>query len=711
MNKPELLAPAGNYDSLVAAVQAGCDAVYLSGKKYGARSFAGNFSNDDLISAVKYCHLYGVKVYVTVNTIIYEDEVDDFISYIDFLHFNNVDAIIMQDIGMVDLVRKMYPNMEIHISTQMHVHNLEGVKFFEGMGIKRIVLARETSIDVIRDIKKNSDVDIEVFVHGALCISYSGQCLMSSLIGGRSGNRGACAGCCRLPYDLVHDGHVVNSDKYLISTRDLMTLDYIGELIESGINSFKIEGRMKRPEYVYLIVSLYRKAIDSYFNLGYVDISDNDIFEMKKIFNRGFTKGYLFNDKNIINSKRPNHMGVEIGKVVNYKNGFVYVKLSSNIHVQDGIRIVGKNDVGLTITKMFVNRKDVISASKGEIVSFKCDVVSSGSIVLKTTDYVQINEINSKINSLSRKVYIDGLIKLNKGDNIYLELSDGINSVSVLGDIVGEAINSPITRDQVLKQIDRLGGTVFCFNNLDIIMDDDVFVPISVLNKIRRDAISRLELKRLYETNYVKNNYEITVPDFARVKEYSCLVSNLSSYNSLGFNYSYVYVDDYDLFNSLSNVYYKVPRVNNSYRNLNSRVLVGEIGSLYKYDNVDTDFSFNVVNSYSVAFLHSIGVNKVTLSYELNLYQVKNVIDSYHKRYLKHPNLEVIVDACEEVMVSKYNLLDKFNLDSGYLRDRFNNLYPIRIIDGLMYIYNYKRRNYNPDDYFDIGVNVVRTNF
>lgn len=706
MNKPELLAPAGNFDSLIAAVEAGCDAVYLSGKKYGARSFAGNFSNDEIVSAINYCHLYGVRVYVTVNTIIYEDEVSDFIKYIDFIHSNNVDAVIMQDIGMVDLVRKLYPNLEIHISTQMHVHNLEGVKFFEKLGLKRVVLARETSIDTIRNIKKNSNADIEVFVHGALCISYSGQCLMSSLIGGRSGNRGACAQCCRLPYDLISDGKIVNSDKYLLSTKDLMTLDHVGELIEAGIDSFKIEGRMKRPEYVYLIVSLYRKAIDSYLSNGVVNISDSHIVEMKKIFNRGFTNGFLFNDK-IINSKRPNHIGINIGSVVDYKNGYVYIKLSDSLNIHDGIRIISKNDVGLTVTRMFVNNKSVLSAKKGDIVSFKCDSVIKNSSVLKTTDYVQINEINNKIKSKCRKVFIDGLIKLVEGNNIYLELSDGINTVSVSGDIVQCAKNSSISKEQVIKQIDRLGGTVFSFNKLDIEMSDNIFVPVSVLNSLRRDAVSKLEEKRLYSINYVKGCYSIDVSDYPRKQEHSCLISCIDNYDK---NFDYIYVDDYELFKELNDVYYKVPRVNNSYRDINSHVLVGEVGSLYKYKDVDTDFSFNVVNSYSVAFLHSIGVKKITLSYELNLYQIKCLIDSYHERYGVHPNLEVIYSACEEVMVSKYNLLNEYGINNGSLKDRFGNLFPIKVKDDLMYIYNYKKRTNDFNKYFEIGVNVVRIN-
>ena len=216
MKKPELLAPAGNMDSLIAAVQAGCDAVYLSGIMYGARSFAGNFNNDELIEALIYAHLYYVKVYVTVNTLIYESEVKNFIKYIDFLYTNGVDAIIIQDIGMFDLIRKLYPDLEIHISTQMHIHNLEGCKLVEEMGAKRVVLARETPMELVKEIKSNTNIQLEIFAHGALCISYSGQCLMSSLIGGRSGNRGSCAQVCRQPYDLIKDNKKINKDKYFI---------------------------------------------------------------------------------------------------------------------------------------------------------------------------------------------------------------------------------------------------------------------------------------------------------------------------------------------------------------------------------------------------------------------------------------------------------------------------------------------------------------
>ena len=267
MKKPELLSPAGNMECLKAAIEGGADAIYLGGLNFGARAYSANFNDEEIIEAIKYAHLYGVKIYVTVNTMITEELVKPFIKYVDFLHKNNVDAIIIQDIGMIDYLRKTYPNLEIHVSTQAHIHNLEGVKFIEKLGLKRVVLARETSIDLIKEIKENTNIELEVFIHGALCISYSGECLMSSLIGGRSGNKGTCAQSCRMKYSFMHEGKKINKDDYLLSTKDLNTLNNIDKLIDIGIDSLKIEGRMKSKEYVYLVTKLYRKAIDSYISL------------------------------------------------------------------------------------------------------------------------------------------------------------------------------------------------------------------------------------------------------------------------------------------------------------------------------------------------------------------------------------------------------------------------------------------------------------
>ncbi len=699
MKRPELLAPAGNMESLKAAIAGGCDAVYLSGKMYGARAFANNFSDDELVEAINICHLYGVKVYITVNTLIYDNEVDDFMKYIEYIHKIGVDAVIMQDLGMMDLVRKTYPNLEIHASTQAHIHNLDGTKFMEKLGIRRVVLARETPIELIKEIKDNTNIELEIFVHGALCISYSGQCLMSSLIGGRSGNRGSCAQCCRQSYDLIKNARKINKDKYLLSTKDLNTLYYIDKLIDIGVDSLKIEGRMKRPEYVYTVVSLYRRAIDSYVDNGFIDISENDIKEIKKLFNRNFTKGFIFHEdnNNFTNTYRPNHMGIEIGKVIDYKNDYVIIKLSDELCVQDGIRIL-EDDIGMIVTTLYKNKTKIKGASKGDIVSIPVnDRVKIGSIVLKTTDVNQIKKINDLI-SIGRKIPVD--IKIDIDNKIKLEITDGINKIIVNSNELEIAKSRPTTLEEVIKQICKLGNTIYKINNVDINYNNDLFIPIKVLNDLRRDAIDLLNSKRLYTNEVLIKDYYIDVPNYEIVNKKSILISNIDDYEE----YDEVYVDNIELYKRCNNVTLKLDRVNEHLDNYNQRLLVGELGSVYKYKEVVSDFSLNVTNSYTVAFLHSIGVKKITLSYELNYNQIKELINNYHNRYHKHPNLEVIVYGYEEVMVCKYKLLN-----NTFLVDRFNNKYRIIIKNNLMHIYNYKERNLK-DDYYKIGVNWIRIN-
>ncbi|MCI2200708.1 peptidase U32 family protein, partial [Clostridium sp.] len=268
MKKIELLAPAGNLESVYAAVQSGANAVYLGGSRFSARAYADNFDDEIMKKTVDYCHLYDVKIYVTVNTIIKEKEIKDAVSYAGFLYDVGVDALIVQDIGFAVLVKKYFPNFKLHASTQMTVHNLETALFLESIGFDRIVLSRELSLKEIESISKILNMDIEVFVHGALCVCYSGQCLMSSMIGGRSGNRGKCAQPCRLPYSIVKEMDDSSKKGYLLSPKDMCTIENIGDILRTGACSLKIEGRMKRPEYVAGVVREYRKAIDSFLNDG-----------------------------------------------------------------------------------------------------------------------------------------------------------------------------------------------------------------------------------------------------------------------------------------------------------------------------------------------------------------------------------------------------------------------------------------------------------
>ena len=710
----ELLAPVGNMECLKAAINAGCDAVYLAGKNFGARSFAGNFSNEELEVAINTCHLYGVKVYITVNTVIYDVEVDRFIEYIDYIHKLGVDAVIMQDIGMIDLVRKTYPNLEIHASTQANIHNLEGVKLCEELGIKRVVLARETPIELVKDIKEKTNTEIEIFVHGALCMSYSGECLMSALIGGRSGNRGTCAQICRQPYSLEIDGKIINNNEYSLSTKDLNTLDNIGELIECGVNSLKIEGRMKRPEYVYLVTSMYRKAIDNYVKYKETKITDNDIKELKKLFNRYFTKGFLFNEDNdnFTNSFRPNHLGIEIGRVLEYKNGQVTIKLTDDLNINDGIRIIDNIDTGTVVTLIYKNGSRVTKAIKGDIVSIPYkDKVEKDSIVLKTTDYNQIKEIEDKI-KIDKKIKISGKCILKNGEPIKLIVSDSKNVVEKHSDYVIESAKTmETTQDRIEEQLKKLGDTIYEFQTLEIEKDSDIFVPVNALNELRREVINILNKLRMYKTEYKKKNYYISVDNFEKVNNRNVFISTYEQYLNVKDKYDIIYVDNEYVYNRINDkkCVLKLPRINEHLKDYNTNLLVSDLGSVYKYENVDTDFSLNVTNSYSVAFLHSLGVKKVTLSHELNYKQVSNLIKTYEAKFNKHPNVEVIVDANIEAMVCKYNLLKKHNVDQGYLIDRFNNKYKLKVKDNLMYIYDYKRTKLE-ENYFDIGVNNIRVN-
>ena len=295
----EILSPCGSMDAFLAAISAGADAVYLAGKMFGARSFANNFTDEELVYVINYAHLYGVKVYVTCNILIFEHEVEKFLNFIEFLHKNNVDAVIMQDIGMIDLVHKTFPNLEIHGSTQMHIHNLEGAFMAKALGLKRIVLARETPLTLVKEIKEKTGLEVEVFVHGALCVSYSGMCLFAASIGPRSGNRGTCSGCCRLPYQVLNSKkEALNTEKYPLSMKDLMTLQELDKLIAAGVDSFKIEGRMKSPSYVYTTTKLYKETRDNYLKTKKIVINKKDIYNLKNIFARPYTKGYLLNANN-----------------------------------------------------------------------------------------------------------------------------------------------------------------------------------------------------------------------------------------------------------------------------------------------------------------------------------------------------------------------------------------------------------------------------
>lgn len=711
MNKVELLAPAGDFSCLKAAIEAGCDAVYIGGKLFGARAFSSNFTDDEIIKAINYAHLFGVKVYVTTNTLIYDKEVERFLEYILFLHKNNVDAVIIQDLGMLDLVRQTFPNLEVHASTQMHIHNLDGASFMEKLGVKRVVLARETSISKIKEIKEKTNIDIEIFIHGALCVSYSGQCLMSSLIGNRSGNRGTCAGSCRQSYSIVDENNnIILNNKYPLSMKDLCSLENLKTLLDIGVTSLKIEGRMKSSSYVYTVVKLYRLAIDSYYKNNNIYIDEKELYNLKKIFNRDFTKGFLFDEENnkVINMKRPNHQGVEIGKVINYKNNVATIKLNDEININDGLRIVGKKDIGVNVNNFYINSKLVKTAKKGDIITIKVnDKVEKDDKVLLTLDSKLNEEINNIISSNQRKVLVKAKFIAKEDKQITFELTDFINKVVVISENkVTKALNKPITKEEIKEKLNKIKDTVYKYESLDIEIDDNIFIPLNIINDLKRKAFEELNNKRLYKIPYKRCEYKRNVKSYPKEKLLNILILKDENIDSLKKKYDYIYSS-----NNIDNTILLLPRVIDKYKeNYNIDVLVGDIGYFNKHKVCITDTSFNVVNSYTVAFLHSLGAERVTLSYELTKKQIEILINAYEERYKAHPNLELVVEGYEEVMISKFSLNKYFNNDKLYLKDRFNNLYKIKEKDNLMIIYNYKKRKDFNLSYYDIGINSLRIN-
>ena len=505
---------------------------------------------------------------------------------------------------------------------------------------------------------------------------------MSTLIGSRSGNRGTCSQCCRLSYNVLDENfNKLNKEEiYPLSTKELCTIKDIGKLIDIGVNSFKIEGRMKSPEYVYLITSLYRKAIDNYLIYKDTKITENDITEIKKMFNRTFTKGFIFNEdnNNFTTPFRPNHLGIEIGKVIDYKNNYCFIKLNNEININDGIRILDKEDYGLTLNNFYINKKLVKTAKTNDIISFKVNKkININSKVLLTYDSNQYKNINNLISQKQRKILID-LNIYNKDNKLFIEVTDIDNNKIEVSSTIEESINKKLDKDTLINKLSKLNDTIYKINNININIENNIFIPLSKLNELRREFTNKLNEKRLYKIPYKKENYYIELPNFDKV-------------------------------NKVSNKQNELNRVMIDYNNIdvNKHYLVKELGALYKLKNIDTDFSLNVVNSYSLAFLHSLGVNKVCLSYELNENQIKNIINNYHKRYNKHPNTEVIVKGYQEAMVSKFSLNKLYNKDILYLEDRFKNKYKVISKDNLMYIYHYKKLN-NNTNYHIFGVNYIK---
>lgn len=712
MKKVELLSPVGNKDMLLQAIHNGADAIYLAGTKYGARKFADNFTETELVEAINYAHLYGVKVYVTVNTLIYENEVTDVIDYLGFLHKNNVDAVIMQDIGLIKLTREVYPNLEIHASTQCHNHNKEIISLFKSLGIPRVVLARELSLSEIKKI----DIEKEVFVYGALCVCYSGCCLFSSLNGGRSGNRGECVGSCRLPYKLIKNNEEVKTlGSYLLSTKELNTLNHLKELIEAGVASFKIEGRMKSPAYVGYVTRLYRTLIDKYYNNEELTLTMEELTNLKKLFNRKFTVGYLFDDKEIMNIKTPNHLGIEIGKVIAKEKDKLVIKLTADeLNQNDGIRFKDKNN-GMIVNRLY-NKKGLLTNHVG--INNICLLdnnlnIKVGDTLLKTIDGKLVKNLEV-INY--KKIPVTMQIECYLNQNIKLTVQDNENEIVIYGPTIELAKTSSVNTEDIKRQLSKLGNTPFILTEFQIQKDENIFINLKTLNELRREAINQLMTKRTNNRRkYQKNKLNVTLPKVINDNKFyvHVLVRNEEQLQCcLEAKVNDIYVTDYHLYlkyKHLNNIYYRLDRVNLNYQEFkNEKLLATELGSVNKYHKTNTiigDYYLNVTNSNSLKFLTDLNVERVTLSVELDDHKLKSLMsNNYPAELIVYGRLELmIMKYCPLKETLNYCSTCKKNQDTFCLKDKFGNNYPMvrqnclthimhhQIINKLENISNYKK--------------------
>lgn len=647
----ELLAPAGNYEAFIAAVSNGADAVYIGLNKYSARAYAENFTFEEIAQAVTYAHLRNVKIYVTLNTIVYDDELVGIYQAIDQLYLLNVDALIVQDLAIIEYTTHNYPDMEVHASTQMGIDDLDGVRVLEKLGAKRVVLARETSISKIAEIKKNSKMELEAFIHGALCVSYSGNCLMSGLIGMRSGNRGRCVGSCRKLYQLVDTTNTISyPPAYLLSMKDLNTTENIKDLLI--IDSLKIEGRMKDPTYVASITSAYRELLDNP-HASMADINER----LTKTFNRTFTKGYLFGEDkgNITNITKPNNFGYYIGKVANYVKGQYQLKLVKPLNQGDQIRIDSKVEINLPVNKMYDDDHKLISTSSSSVFLECSEKAAIGDAVYKTKDKLFLETLTKtyprEFKRLPLTMYLTGEI----GSPLTLTIFYQDQHVIVASsNILEKAINSPTSFSQIEKQLGKLTDTPYFLEKLECNIKGSFFIVVKELNELRRVGIEALNSLRLMKRSKKTTSLpEITISTVSQKQQLAVKVTTDSQYQAA--------IDA-----GINNIYYQniIPRNNAKYQKITGPVLVGGYGSLmhYQKQEIITDYSFNVVNTRSIAILTKLGASRITLSHELNRKQIKDLIDNFNKQFDANPNLEMIVYGRQALLVTKYCLLNKLNL-------------------------------------------------
>ena len=721
MKKIELLSPVGDFECLKAAVQNGADAVYFGASNFNARASATNFDLSNLKDAITYAKLRGVNTHLTLNTLIKDSEFEEAVLLAQKAYEFGIDAIIVQDLGLARYLIKNFPDFPIHASTQMTIHNLEGVKELENLGFSRAVLSRELSLEEIEYICSHSGLEIETFIHGALCISYSGQCLFSSMIGGRSGNRGKCAGPCRLPYTLVSSEaektdettNISKPNSYLLSTRDLCGLNFLPDLIKAGVMCFKIEGRMKAPDYVATVTRIYRKYIDLALSDKPYVVEQKDVEELTQVFNRGnFSDGHFSSNPNkeLVFSKKPSNMGIYIGNVSNVKEnkGHVFVNLTHSISLGDNITFENEN-TKYTISELMIKNKNIEKANNGMLVEIgrMKGNIKNGDKVYRIVSK-ELTEIAKKSYSEEhKKVGLSAHITLKENEPIVLNVKTnedvipifkGIEASFSSSDTPVEAKSKPLSKYRIAEQLNKTGDTMFFFENIEVDLDDNLFLPsIKVLNELRRNALN--EIYYTAQSKFLRTSPTLPDPNsdnkkIRNAQKYISVLLNIlkedENYEDLkGFKQIYIplkYFSDTKYERALRTLsvrfdayIYLPPIIKANYKNLLINIIDKSIdtypikgfvisnlsnfayteklkkkyGGKFKFIG---NYTLNVFNIQTENELKNIGIDeKFTISPELDRQTIESLISNSSSRH------ELIIYGRTPLMYMNYCLLGKTN--------------------------------------------------
>lgn len=753
----ELLSPVGDLECLKAAVQNGANAVYFGAKSFGARAFANNFDDASLNEAINYAKIRNVKTHLTLNTLIKENELSEALNIAKKAYEYGIDAIIVQDLGLASILIKEFPDLDIHASTQLTAHNLESVNFFKELGFKRVVLSRELSLDEINYICKNTDIEIEVFAHGALCISYSGQCLFSSMVGGRSGNRGKCAQPCRLPYELLENKTKKIDKGYLLSPRDLCSLDLLPQLIKSGITSLKIEGRMKNPEYVAIVTQIYRKYIDLALNSNkQFKVDPIDKKALMQVYNRGgFSHGHLENKKNqdLIFKEKPNNMGIYLGSISKYNKtkGHISCKLENNVSVGDSISFENENSKYL-VSELIEKNQNIKNAFPMQNVTLgrMKGNIKIGDKIYKVIDKSLSNSAKESFSKENTKNQLECKLQIKKDKKIFINIScpNFNTNINYTYDYIPQAAqNSAVTKDKIISQFSKTLDTEFEFTNFDIELDDNLFIPVSILNSIRRLGIELIREKII--KTFKKNHKDITLNHTPHSNSNSKPQIALLL-NTLNTNFDYTLLKNIDklyiplkyfgnskysnIVSSLSktfNIYIYMPTIirknyidttknilNTSLKNFKIQGIVISHLSQLKLMPKDLNsldiignYTLNIYNSYSNQILKDLNINTSTISPELDSEGILGIGKNIATELIVYGNIPVMnMNYC---LLGKsnhcYNKCEKkCNSNSKYyIKDRMGLLFRV-IPDNIQTITTIYNSKITSIEYKNFDVDFVR---